>query len=368
MFSLKEKYRQFRQWQQQPFDYHDSHEHHGCCNCGAESENNYCPRCGQKAVYGPITWQSVWQGIMDVWGVGTRSLPYTLWQLLWRPGYLIRDYISGKRQVSFPPVKMLVVMALLVVLVYGLLGIGFEASVGDETGNNANNAVQNFLQGDFYNWLSNHIEWAVLAGFSMFILPVWFLFRTAPRLPRHTLPQGFFVQVFIGVQFLLYMLIVTLVFDLIPPLSGSGDEAAGFMVMLVLPLMLWCDYKQLFGYSWWGTLWRIVAAIFLAVAVAKVLVRIGGLCYSLFVGDWSMSVKYLLGGVDHLAMLWAALEFVLLINTKPWREGVAWSRMLMRPLVAVAALLLTTALCGHFGIENSLSNMSESWQMMFLPE
>ena len=55
----------------------------------------------------------------------TRSLPYTLWQLLWRPGYLIRDYISGKRQVSFPPVKMLVVMALLVVLVYGLLGIRF---------------------------------------------------------------------------------------------------------------------------------------------------------------------------------------------------------------------------------------------------
>ena len=48
MSLLKEKYRQFRQWQQQPFDYHDTHEHHGCCNCGAESENNYCPRCGQK--------------------------------------------------------------------------------------------------------------------------------------------------------------------------------------------------------------------------------------------------------------------------------------------------------------------------------
>ena len=81
-----------------------------------------------------------------------------------------------------------------------------------------------------------------------------------------------------------------------------------------------------------------------------------------------MSVKYLLGGVDHLAMCWAALEFVLLINTKPWREGVAWSRMLMRPLVAVAALLLTTAVRGHLGIENSLTNMLESLQTMFLPD
>ena len=364
MFSLQEKYHRFRQWQRQPFEYHDSHDHHGCCNCGAVSENNYCPRCGQKAAYGPITWHSVWQGIMDVWGVGTRSLPYTLWQLLWRPGYLIRDYISGKRQVSFPPVKMLVVMAVLVVLVYGLLGIGFEAEVENESGNNA---VQGFLMGDFYDWMSNHIEWAVLAGFSMFIVPVWFLFRTAPRLPRHTLPQGFFIQVFVGVQFLLYMLIVTLVFDLIPSLSGSGDEAAGFMVMLVLPLMLWCDYKQLFGYGWWGTLWRIVASVFLAIAVTKVLVRVGGLCYCLFVGDRSLGFNYLVGTVDHSALLWVLLEVVLLINAKPWRGNIAWPRILLRPLIAVATLLLTTAACGQFGIENSVSNMIKSMQTMLLP-
>jgi len=365
MSSIQEKFQQFRRWQEQPFDYHDSHEHHGCCNCGAESENNYCPRCGQKAVYGPITWHSVWQGVMDVWGVGTRSLPYTLWQLLWRPGYLMRDYISGKRQVSFPPVKMLVVMAVLVVLVYGLLGIGFEAEVDEETGKNA---VQDFLLGDFYNWMESHIHWAVLMSFSMFIVPVWFLFRSSPRLPRHTLPQGFFVQVFIGVQFLLYMLLVTLAFYLIPSLSRSGDDAAGFMVMIALPLMLWCDYKQLFGYSWWGTLWRIVASIFLAVAVTKILIYIGGVFYGLIARDGSLSVKYLLAFANHFAMLWMALETVMLVNTKPWREGVAWPRALWRPLIAVAALVLTTAVCGQLGVENSLTNMIESLQTMFLPE
>jgi len=257
---------------------------------------------------------------------------------------------------------MLVVMALLVVPVYGLLGIGFEAEVNEETGKNV---VQDFLQGDFYNWMGNNIHRAVLMSFSMFIVPVWFLFRSAPSLPRHTLPQGFFIQVFIGLQLLLYLLLVTLVFYLIPSLSRSGDEAAGFMVML---LMLWCDYKQLFGYSWWGTLWRIVVAVILAIAVAKVLIYIGGLCYCLFVEDWSMSINYLLGGVDHLAMLWVALEFVFLINTKPWRDGVAWSRMLMRPLLAVAALLLTTAACGQLGLENALTIMIESLQAMFLPE
>lgn len=365
MSTLKEKYRRFRKWQEQPFDYHDGHEHHGCCNCGAESENNYCPRCGQKAVYGPITWHSVWQGVMDVWGVGTRSLPFTLWQLLWRPGYLIRDYISGKRQVSFPPVKMLVVMAVLLVLVYGLLGVGFEATVDDEAGNNA---VQEFLLGDFYNWMGNHIHWAVLMSFSLFIVPVWFLFRSAPCLPHHTLPQGFFIQVFIGVQFLLYMLLVTLVFYLIPSLSRNGDEAAGFMVMVVLPLMLWCDYKQLFGYGWWGTLWRIVASVFLAITVAKLLVYISGTFYGMIARDGSLSVRYVLAFVNHLVLLWVALEAVMLVNTKPWREGVAWPRLLWRPLVAVAALSLSTVVCEQLGIENSMSNIIKSMQTMFLPE
>ena len=46
----------------------------------------------------------------------SRSLGYTLLQLLGRPGYLVRDYISRRRQVSFPPVKMMVIVCLFVVI------------------------------------------------------------------------------------------------------------------------------------------------------------------------------------------------------------------------------------------------------------
>ena len=47
----------------------------------------------------------------------SRSFVYTLFQLLTRPGYLVRDYISGRRQVSFPPVKMLVIVSLFTFIV-----------------------------------------------------------------------------------------------------------------------------------------------------------------------------------------------------------------------------------------------------------
>ena len=62
-------------------------------------------------------WNSIKDNIAVLWGMDSRSFTYTLFQLLTRPGYLVRDYISGRRQVSFPPVKMLVIVSLFTVIV-----------------------------------------------------------------------------------------------------------------------------------------------------------------------------------------------------------------------------------------------------------
>ena len=108
MGQLKEKYQRFKQWQKQPYEYHlKSGEVQHCKNCGNDFTGNFCPICSQKADTSRICWRSVHQGVMDIWGLGTRSLLYSVWQLLLRPGHVISDYIDGKRQVSFPPVKML---------------------------------------------------------------------------------------------------------------------------------------------------------------------------------------------------------------------------------------------------------------------
>ena len=38
---------------------------------------------------------SVSQSVMEVWGLGSRSIVSSVWQLLLRPGYFICDYIGG---------------------------------------------------------------------------------------------------------------------------------------------------------------------------------------------------------------------------------------------------------------------------------
>ena len=119
---LKQRWREFRAWQQEPIRYDDeSQATQHCVNCGKDYSGSYCPRCGQKAGVGRVNWGTVKNGVMLIWGMDSRSLPYTLLQLVLRPGYLISDYISGKRQVSFPPVKMLLLVAI-AYMVFNSLG------------------------------------------------------------------------------------------------------------------------------------------------------------------------------------------------------------------------------------------------------
>ena len=96
--TLKERHKRFKAWQLNPFDWSfDENEPHHCVNCDNDFTGNYCPHCSQKAGLKKISWKSVLQSTAEVWGMGNRSLLYSLWQLIWRPGYFISDYINGNR-------------------------------------------------------------------------------------------------------------------------------------------------------------------------------------------------------------------------------------------------------------------------------
>jgi len=128
---IKAAYRRFRRWQLDPFEYKaKSPSSHRCSNCGTEFVGNFCPICSQREGMGPITWRSVFRSIGEVWGLHNRSLVYSLVQLFLRPGYFIGDYISGRRQVSFPPVKMLFILAVAYAVIFHWLlpefkGLGY---------------------------------------------------------------------------------------------------------------------------------------------------------------------------------------------------------------------------------------------------
>ena len=246
---LKDYYQRFCYWQQTVPHYANRHEGEvqHCHNCDNEFSGNFCPICGQRAEVGRVGWKSIKDNVAILWGMDSRSLGYTMLQLLGRPGYLVRDYISGRRQVSFPPVKMLVIVCLFVVIVESVfhvkndvIGLKFDIQEVD----------------DIIAWINSQKSWATLFLQCFYILPTWLVFRYAPGYPRHTLPEGFFLQVFMSVLSLLSTLFI-----------GYWNDDLDLALWIIY---MYITYRQLFGYGWWGTLWRL--AVLLQMAVTTMLV------------------------------------------------------------------------------------------------
>lgn len=269
---IKAAYRRFRQWQLDPFEYRvSSQASHHCNNCGNDFVGNFCPVCSQKEDVGRITWKSVAQSIAEVWGMHNRSLLYSVVQLFLRPGYFISDYISGKKQVSFPPVKMLAIIALLGIVVDYLTGSTIKGVFNNDFDFAGDKLL--FIDNAF-EWMNLHPDIMSLILLSYLIIPNYFIFRFAPRNTRHTLPQGFFIQVFTAVVFL----IINMMYDI---------TSLGWVVFVLCNVWLYCAYKQLFGYGVWGTLWRLVLALLCAHLLALIMLGVDFIIHMIKIGDYN---------------------------------------------------------------------------------
>jgi hypothetical protein len=273
---------------------------------------------------------------MDVIGLGGRSLPYSLWQLLWRPGYFISDYINGKWQVSFPPVKMLVIVALLVFFMGRLMFPEYWSVFLDEGETAPASTGISYYVDRALDWISIHPEWGFLFFFSFLILPTWYAFRHSPRNTHHTLPQGFFIQVFLTVQFILWLFVFSLVFMLI---GWNGSESATIVLTILVPVMILVDYKQLFGYGWWGTLWRMVSIVLMFGLSLLLIIGINRLIDRSFSYVVEHNYRPLTILLISACGLGETISLTDVINRKMWRERGVW-RSMMWPLVFLVSMIV----------------------------
>ena len=293
--NIKDKYEQFKQWQLEPFDYgfDDSHIH-VCNNCGNSFNGKFCPHCSQNGKYGRITWKSVALSIGEVWGMHNRSLLFSIIQLLLRPGYFISDYINGKRQVSFPPVKMLVLVALLGVLVDHLTVFNGFMTFEIKKHNN-------LIFDDLIRWFNTHPDAMSIAMGTLLVIPCYIIFRHAPRNSFHTIPQGFFIQVFIAVFYLL----INMLYDI---------TSWAYFIFIINVIFIITTYRQLFGYGIWGTLWRYIMVIVCAGVLILSLVSIDYSVHNMFHRSWGEMAGGIILSIIGIAVLSLLLLICHLIN------------------------------------------------------
>lgn len=130
--------RAFHVWQIKPHEVAPlSESPHECAACGTEYQGNYCPRCGQSASIGRFSFKKAALLFLDVWGMGNRSMFRSLRDLVLRPGYMIRDYLSGMQSAYFPPFKMFFILLTFMFIIDQGINLNLEETaaqpIGDQT-------------------------------------------------------------------------------------------------------------------------------------------------------------------------------------------------------------------------------------------
>jgi hypothetical protein len=82
-----------------------------CLNCTAPLTGPYCAQCGQDAHTQRFSWGYLLHEIPhSVWHVD-KGLPYTIWEMLVRPGATMRRYLAGQRVNLFRPLALVLLVA-----------------------------------------------------------------------------------------------------------------------------------------------------------------------------------------------------------------------------------------------------------------
>ncbi|WP_300700152.1 HAD-IA family hydrolase [Bacteroides sp.] len=87
-----------------------------CQNCGTSYTGNFCNRCGQTRNTPRYHLSNAFKNIMGGFTNIDNGFGRTLLELLYRPGYMIRDFIGGQRVHYFRPFQTLFVLAALYIM------------------------------------------------------------------------------------------------------------------------------------------------------------------------------------------------------------------------------------------------------------
>lgn len=266
---IKEKYRQFREWQLRPYQVKQlSEEEHVCTTCETHYQGNYCPRCGQSSKLGRYSFKNAFLLFLDVWGLGNRGMFRTLRDLILRPGYMVYDYLKGMMMAYFPPFKLFFLLIALSLLVesgfnvrrvnrleesmelYDKMELENNSLENDQQGNEIEKQATAVFWGKAKKanvWINKHLSIVLLIVVLLLCGPLYLFFRHCPNIPDMRFSEFFVSMIYFTDMWYLYSIVAS--FFCMNPYYET-----------ILPVLTIIPLKQLSGYSYWQTIWRAFVA------------------------------------------------------------------------------------------------------------
>jgi hypothetical protein len=228
----------------------------------------------EKPDSGRITMKSVVLNFTDVWGFGSRSIFNVIGHLLWRPGYMISDYLNGKHGRYLQPVNTLIITTLILMQAAWLTKTELpkweakqervEQILAQEEEEMPQEINQKIVQAvasyDKYRmWCDENRAFGMIARSLLYIFFTWLLFRHSPRPGGggYNIAEIMTATIYILCQ----MQVLTTIFILLT--RNVQTETPGIILIpgFIGTAVIYIDNKQLFRRSWWGTLWRTLLTV-----------------------------------------------------------------------------------------------------------
>ncbi len=284
-----------------------------CLNCGTTYTGNYCNRCGQSRNTPRYRLSNALRNIAGGFFNIDNGFGRTLLELLYRPGYMIRDFISGKRVGYFRPFQTLFILAALYIMAVQLvdpeaLDKNEKTELTEQTDkekittaqeeltpkiesthsndstaatqisepdsddddlidefakdtSEVGNRLEKFFQSSPFlmkvwnlmkSWGHGNKAFRIIATLPLFALATQLAFRRRKYKLNYNTTEHIFIQAYIACQILLLSIIVL-------PFNGYAtvDDLYELPLWLIFILFCW-DYKQLYRSTWWRSFWRTI--------------------------------------------------------------------------------------------------------------
>ncbi len=255
-----------------------------CLNCGHEFTGTFCPHCGQKADTKRFSTRDTLRSLMVSFIGQDNTIFNTCFELLYRPGHMIRDFICGMRTRYIRPVQMLLCLVAIYALAsyaiddeYTPFSMAIESSVESNSQSTSLNRTAQFVSG----LLSNNVTLAILSAV-LCVPPFKWMFRRKKIADiggnTHSLntAEHFYAQVYISCMNMILSLIILPLW--LGDKTGSLPQEINMIAAVVLPT--W-TYRQLYQIGWIQSIIRCLAALLLSIAIIVALLL---LSFGLFYG------------------------------------------------------------------------------------
>ena len=269
MEKLHERQRDAGQWTK------FSDEHHTCPSCGFSFDGRFCPQCGMDATESRFSLRGVWNHFLAVFDFTDRSVPRTVRDLFWRPGYLINDYLDGRRRIYFPPIKLLIVVVLIsaaAIKLITILGCTVHVeTLGEKFGgllktgegsiwDNTNERQMSILSGisKIFEWGEDNVAYSLMLQSLFWIVSLWLTLKMTSKkyIRKYNLAEVFMAEMYVLSQVQMASVVYMCLHAAFWP---SSVVPASLPALLGVLLRIY-DYWQLFRRGVWGTLWRLAMA------------------------------------------------------------------------------------------------------------